>query len=122
MDMAELVEATTLYYGLAVDVLSFYMTVTSGFLIVAYLAGSKLSRPQVFIISTLYIGMAALAAYAATVWVLRGYFFAYQQLEMDDSIPIYATYGIPYCLGLFLFGGIIACMKFMWDVRHPKTE
>ena len=122
MEMADLVESSGIYYGLAVEVLSFYMTVTSGFLIVAYLAGKNLSTPQVFIISTLYIGMAALAAYAATVWVLRGYFFAYQQLEMDDSIPIYATYGIPYCLGLFLFGGIFASMKFMWDVRHPKPE
>ncbi len=122
MDMPDLVEATGMYYGLTVDVLSFYFTVTSGFLIVAYLAGDKLTKSQMIIISTLYIGMASLASYGATVWTLRGVFFAFQQMDIDRNVPIYANYFIPISLSVFLAGGIFASLKFMWDVRHPKAE
>ena len=120
MDLPDLIEATGMYYGLTVEVLSVYLTVTSGFLVVAYLVGEKLTKSQTLIISTLYIGMASLAAYGATVWTLRGVFFAYQQVAIDSSIPIYATRILPIGVGIFLFGGIFASMKFMWDVRHPR--
>jgi hypothetical protein len=38
MTESELVEASSSYFDLTIQVLSFYMTVTSGYLIVAFLA------------------------------------------------------------------------------------
>ena len=46
MSESELVEATNSYYELLVAMISLYMTFTSGYLIVAYMAGSRISRSQ----------------------------------------------------------------------------
>lgn len=119
--LAELIESSASYWELTVDILSFYLTVTSGYLIVAYLAGDKLTRSQMAIISTLYVFMAGMSAYGATAWAIRALYFARQIKTVDGAIPIPPSEFVPIALGVFLTGGIIACLKFMWDTRHPKT-
>ena len=120
--LAELIESSASYWELTVDILSFYLTVTSGYLIVAYLAGDKLTRSQMIIISTLYVSMAGMSAYGATAWAIRALYFAQQMITFDGAMPYPPSEFIPAALGLFLAGGIIACLKFMWDARHPKSE
>jgi hypothetical protein len=64
MNKAELVESIIGYYGLAGDTLSLYITVISAYLIVAYLAGHKLERSQMAIISILFVVMSTTMSYA----------------------------------------------------------
>jgi hypothetical protein len=122
MELADLIESSGIYFGLAVDCLGLYLSVISGYLIVAYLVGDKLTRSQITIISTLFVVMSSLAAYAITVWLMRGAYFVIQQRAIDSTLPGFAHFTFPVLLGALLGGGVFACLKFMWDIRHPKTE
>lgn len=64
MTEAELVESITSYFDIAVSGMALYLTACSGYLIVAYLVGKKLTRSQNFIISTLFCFMASVMTYA----------------------------------------------------------
>ena len=86
------------------------------------MAGTRLTKSQVGIISTLYIFIAVVTTYAAFAWGMRGVHYAFELQSLGTSSPIYATQAIPFALSSTLAGGILASLKFMWDVRHPKTE
>ena len=62
MTEAELIESAGIYYSLVADMLSIYLTATTGFLIVAYLIGDKLTRSQLIIVSGLYLVFAVVFA------------------------------------------------------------
>ena len=122
MDIAELVESTGIFFGLASDILSFYVTITTGYLIAAYLVGRKLGRLQITIISFLYVGMASIASYAIFAWTARAVHFATMHASADPMSGVYpGKYASP-ALTIFLVIGILASLKFMWDIRHPKEE
>ncbi len=102
--------------GGANGAMTLYLTVTSGYLLVAYLAGNELTRLQATIITCLY------GVFAATNTVAVVSFF-------NAAIHYGHTYGTgrmpfwpPYIVGTMFSLGILASLKFMWDVRHPKTE
>lgn len=122
MSLAELVESATSYFEIAVNILGLYLTATSGYLIVAYLVGSKLTRSQMTIISTLFAVIATLSAYGATSWIRRAVYFTNQTRAADPAIPIPPNQFVWVVVGIVLLGGIIACLKFMYDVRHPNTD
>lgn len=122
MSEAELIESMTEYFGLNADMLSIYLTVTSGYLIVAYLAGRNLTRSQLIIISGLYLVFAGATTYLAVGYGMRGIHYAEILRSQSPSTPLYSTDLIPAAIAFVLLGGIVASLKFMWDTRHPKTE
>ena len=122
MTEAELVESSVMYYGHVADMLSIYLTVTMGFLVAAYLVGGKLSSSQLMIISTLYVIFALTSSYMVVASGLRGVSYIRMVGELNSDTKIYASGVVPVVIGFCLFGGIAACLKFMWDVRHPGAE
>ena len=100
-----------------------YLTVMSGYLIVAYFAGGKLSTPQVAILTTLFV-----FATGAEVW---GFHLTLNHIGeltewLSDIRPL-TEYeagidenGYPWAAAMT--AGIFAALYFMWSVRHPKTE
>jgi hypothetical protein len=122
MSEAEIVESMTEYFGLNAEMLSIYLTVTSGYLIVAYLVGSKLTRSQLIIVSGLYLVFATATSYLAIGYGMRGIHYAEILRNLSPSTPLYSTELVPGAIAFVLLGGIVASLKFMWDSRHPKTE
>jgi hypothetical protein len=122
MVLADLIESSTGYFEISVEALSLYLTATTGYLIVAYLVGNKLTRPQMIVVSTLYVSVAGLSDYGAITWLAMGAHFARQARNIDATIPFSPSPFLWIIVGLVLLLGIIACLKFMYDVRHPKTE
>ena len=122
MNEADFLETANSTFGLLVEILSFYMTVTSAYLIAAFLVGERLTRSQITIISTLYVFMTGVSTYASFVWGMRGIYYMTRVQELDTGAPIYANTVAPMIVTVTLAAGIVACLKFMWDVRHPKTE
>ena len=122
MTETELLEIANSTYGLAVDGLSFYMTVTSAYLVAIYLPGSKLTRFQITVISTLYVIMTSVGTYALDSWLKRGVYYMAKARELDADSPIYANPYAPVMLTTALVVGIFACLLFMWSIRHPKPE
>lgn len=105
-------------FGLGLTAVVLYLTVLSSFLIVAYFAGAKLTRAQ----ATIVIGLFVLAAIFAT-WASVAFLAAARELQLlQATAPIYSRQLAPHHLILPVeLIGILASLKFMWDVRHPKS-
>lgn len=121
MSEAELATSAALFFDLAVSAIALYVTICSGFLATAYLVGSKITRSQTFIISGLFVFVASLMTYGVFGWFWRA--FLYNQLLFKLDPNYLPTSGGTPMAGWVLSGimaiGIFACLKFMWDVRHP---
>ena len=102
--------------GNSISVVGLYLTVLSGYLLVAYLAGRELSFLQTTIITTLFVSFSIFNTVVMVSYLQTAYFYVH-------------TYGLARLPGwatevsaIMLAGGILAAVKFMWDVRHPKKE
>lgn len=89
----------------------------------SYFVGSKLTRAQVVIISTLFVFVSVVMTYASFGWINRafGYVGALglrikQELKARD----YPLLDSPWAVIMAV--GIIACLKFMWDVRRAARS
>ena len=106
------------------EAMLFYLTVVSGYLVVAYLIGAHLARSQAVFISCLFIMFALYALWGVTeywtsaeearqallaVGALDG--VALNHLGVNAAIP-----ALP--MGLL---GIAGSLIFMWDVRRKKA-
>ena len=121
MTEGELVQSITAYYELSGNALSMYVTVSMGYLVAAYFIGYNLTKSQVIVVSTLYAVVAAVMSYAMFGYMARGFTYVEMQNALNPELVSYSS-PVFYVLLPMIFGaGIIACLKFMWDVRHPKT-
>lgn len=102
--------------GQSQGAMSIYLTVTSGYLLVAYLVGKDLTRLQVTIITSLFVFFAGLTTFGVMSYMESAVYFGHTYGA--GRIPIW----IPYPTAIVFGGGIAACLKFMWDVRHAETE
>ena len=113
IEVAQLVADLT---NSAHESLTLYVSVTSGYLLVAYLVGKDLSRLQVFIVTVLYAVFAAFNTLSATNYFYHAHYFGHTYGQ--GRAPEWPIYG----LGILLSLGVLASLKFMWDVRHPKPD
>ncbi len=99
-----------------------WITIVSGYLIAAYLAGDRLKRSQVFILNTFYVWVSSL--------VVVGFYGSFNtqahytrelKLMVPDS-PQMMTWNLAFAVTIASVLGILATLKFMWDIRHPKSE
>ncbi len=106
----------------AVEVFVFWTTAITGYLVTAYLAGRQLTTIQATTISVLFVFVSLMAIWASFAYMARaievadslellhpGKFFGAQPVTQKGMLVIKTL-------------GIIACVKFMWDVRHPKNN
>ena len=99
-----------------------WITIVSGYLIVAYLAGSSLKRSQVFILNTFYVWVSSL--------VMVGFYGSFntqahytRELKlMEPDSPQMMTYDLAVSVTIASVLGIFATLRFMWDIRHPKPD
>lgn len=100
-----------------------FITTVSAYIVMAYVAGSKLSAFQVGYISLIFVVFTVtttlpftdmqleLAAYAAKLDEVRGHTIGGQ----NDPGPLAWT--IAVVRGLMVTGALV----FMWSIRHPKA-
>ena len=86
------------------------------------MAGDRLTNSQAIIISTLYIFIAGITTYSIYAWLGRAFHFSTKLKEAGADMPFYSRDGLEFVLASVLLAGILACLTFMWDVRHPKKE
>jgi hypothetical protein len=108
-----------------------FITIVSAYLAAAYVAGDKLTRPQVVIANATYL-------VGATVMVSMqiGSFQAFRTIK-GNAAATWREYGQVELaqrfestgLGLLdiawpalMVTGIFVPLYFMWSIRHPKTE
>jgi hypothetical protein len=99
-----------------------YVSFLSAYLAVAYLVGKDLTRQQSIIISTLFCFSSGLTLFA--IWGL-GTRIGYTVRALNVANPDYpVAIGPGYREALFICCalGVIASLKFMWEVRKTETE
>ena len=122
MSEAELFQYGSTTWSNTIGLTALFLTVLSGYLITAYVAGSNLSSSQITIINGSYVLVAGLLVFSI-------YLFGATAIEVDTVAFEMSTQRknrpIPeplYAL-VTIYGALIfASLKFMWDVRHHRPE
>jgi hypothetical protein len=115
-------------YGMAFSASATYFTVlisiVSGYLVVAYFVGERLTKTQVSIMNAMYLAVAA-TNISGTYTAIYDFMFARNQ--MASQIPEFAVYGVVANIYFWALFNVIlssllvsASLIFMWQVRHPK--
>lgn len=101
---------------------SLFITIASGYLIVAWLVGEKLTRVQARLINVLFIFFQVMLI---TAWAGRWeYFYKFFTVLTSIDSAFYESRSpiTTVGMGLIMLLSIFACLKFMWDIRHTKTD
>ena len=98
-----------------------YFTLVSAYVVTAYLAGSKLSKLQLSIVSTLYVIWAI--SNSAAVWNATNtsnYYLATLR-EMGSSFPDNTSVPVMYGYIVLVQGGsLLGSLYFMWASRRAQ--
>lgn len=124
MSVDGLLEVSFVTWGNVISLLALIITIISGYLVVAYIAGAKMTRAQVTLVNILYVLMSAFLIWACREMALRAAFFedtAYA-LETSTFSELYARGDVAVAIISAFSLALLASLKFMWDVRHPKPE
>jgi hypothetical protein len=118
----ELIDAINGTTDLLTTSFSMYVTFTTAYLICAYMVGGSLNRQQCFVITVLYVastGVSTLTMLSIGARILD----LYDTLKLTNPARIGLAHDWIYIeLATLSALGMFAGVKFMWDIRHPKTE
>lgn len=117
-----LVDAFTSYMELSISSMAIYLTLVTGYLVVAYFAARELSLKQLVISSTLFIFASSVAAFSSYRYAFIGMKYAARLTEL--GAPNQSDFLQPgvYLYGSILFAGIVAALYFMWSTRSSTIE
>ena len=117
----QLVSLANEFSGLGATYFTLYLTLVSGYLITAFLAGSRLTKPQVttinaiFIISAVFFTLSTLGNFVLSV----GFYMAAPWREAARLEFLFmGIYDI--FMALAMLAGIFASLKFMKDIRRSE--
>ena len=121
MSEAELFEAGQFAYSNSLAAFTIYITLLSGYIVVAFIVGEKLVGSQTVIINTLYslIMFTVLAAFVSFARI--GYESNYLALEMSTLRKIAPLPWVAEVAVVVMVFCYLASLKFMWDIRHAKN-
>ena len=122
MTDSELWELILISQGNTSSTLAIYLSLVFGYLAIAYLIGVKLNRSQVATFNGLFLLGGVIGIMPTYAYLSRAAFLL-QFVSEDYKSP--ASVFIPMAppgVALILCLGLVACLKFMWDIRHPRKE
>ena len=122
MTEAELVDAWGLFLGNSQTALGLYLSVLTGYLIIAYLVGEKLTRTQVVIVTVLYVCANTIISLWFFAWWSRALEFAMEAKQLNPNRQVANSVGATWSITVMLFMAIVASLYFMWSIRHPKID
>jgi hypothetical protein len=122
MSEAELLEVSNIMWSNAISLLGLAITLISGYLIVAYIAGANMTHSQAIIINILYIGFALLLFLTMMSFSYSAGELATVAFEMSTQLTNPPRTMLAYAIGVFVTFCVAASLKFMWDIRHPQKE
>ena len=124
MNEADLVEAIQNSIELALTAFGLYLTVTFAYLLVAFVAGSKLTKFQATAVSGLYLS----AAVATTLSCLASHQMLGELLtDLSSTTQIFSEIRLmnPEFWKLYIFSllslGMLVSLYFMYDCRRSGT-
>ena len=122
MTEAELVSAAQALWANVIALIAIMVSILSAYLVVAYLAGSKMTHSQAVIVNSLYTLVSIFLLWGTFVLVLRAIEMATLAIDMSTQRTLGLTPNVARAIVVIFGVCSLASLKFMWDVRHPKTE
>ena len=124
MSVDGLLEVSFVTWGNVISLLALLITIISGYLVVAYIAGAKMTKAQVTLVNILYVLMSAFLIWACREMALRAAVFedAAYAMATGPVSELYARGDVAVAIISAFSLALLASFKFMWDVRHPKAQ
>ena len=116
-EMADLLTSTM---NASVDVFSAYASLMVAYLVASYLVGQKLTNLQMAIISILFVVTASVMVWGTYSYISRAIPLADALEAMNPGVHYGAQPMTRNILTIAMSLGILACLRFMWDVRHSR--
>lgn len=120
----EMLDLAAMHSSAAIDDLNRALALGSAYLIVAYRAGRELTTLQVSIINVgflVFCGQALIGIYTEVEMAADFKTAAYGNEALPpgvlSNVEVFHT-----VMGTVAIFSLIACLIFMWSVRHPKPE
>ena len=108
------------------EILSILISVISAYLIVSWLVGAKLTRPQVVWVNLLFITFSSMIVLRWTTGYRVAMYLQQDFIQLNPDITagliVEITPELIAGLTCIYAAAILGSLKFMWDIRHPKTE
>jgi len=124
MTAFELNDLMMSWYDMMGQDANMYLALVSGYLIVAYSIGEKLSAVQAMIINIFFTVWTG--AHVGAIFSEMGAVLDIQRMLIEmEAFSFQRPHESLMIVSVFAaiqIGGIIAALYFMWTVRHPKTE
>jgi hypothetical protein len=101
-----------------ISAVTLYISILSGYLIVFYFAGAKLSARQAIFVTMLFVVFSAVP-----IWAAYEYLSAAMKAAraMDKEFPLTRVDANPAVILVpLMMAGIIGCLNFAWNTRKPK--
>lgn len=99
-----------------------YITVLSGYLIAAFMAGQKLNWLQITILNIGFIITILVLTWGTYGAGMTQVYYTNLLLELDASAPQANRPWVMKTILSLMGGGTAAALFFMWNVRHTKNE
>jgi hypothetical protein len=122
MSEAEIVQNYWSGHEMAMDSFLAYLTILSGYLVAAFIVGERLTKLQALIINFGFITFTSLTIWGAVTFWNATYVTAVKVASTHPELTSGDWLNPAYVGLVCMVGGLIAACKFMWDIRHPKTE
>ena len=118
-------------YGNSQAVYAIFLSITSGYLVTAYLVGRELTTTQFRLLTTFFLVVAAILIWSMSAYTYSGNAFSQVGREMveaarNESLPepvwsvTHVRSWIPEFMALINSLTIFGSIFFMWNVRRPK--
>ena len=100
-----------------------FLSIVSGYLITAYLVGSKLARIQVRLLTLMFLIVVAILIWSMSAYTYWGDVFSISPLargEDGERTMMAPPSWLPTFLAVINTLTVIGCVFFMWNVRRTK--
>jgi hypothetical protein len=118
----ELIQAAQGAIDTAMEGVQWQLTMITGYLLIAYFIGTKLSTLQIAFVNLVFLLMHTNAVVSVVMGILRESYYTQQVLKISPETPNIGSFGegavICVVSSLIVTAG---CLSYMWSVRHPKT-
>ena len=121
MNEAELITAFIGASELAVQTMMFYLSIVTGYLIVAHFAGAKLRTRQLVVVNGIFVVFSALAMWGTVSYFMTASHF-WVQSETYQSVLDEEIFGPAPLAGALEALGIVASLDYMRDIRRRARE
>lgn len=121
MELGEVLQAAQAAWSNVISIGALIVTIISGYLVVAYVAGNDMTRSQVVIVNTLYVLFISVALMSGRAFTIRATELMRISVELsNERLSSSWMPDLVYGWRVVYLVAVAASLKFMWDIRHKR--